>query len=213
MAITKTAYLGGGEKDTFVIYEQIVNPTYHVYLTDDVEHGSHLYSDLIHFFNSASSDTEIHIHLSNTGGSCQSGVKLAHAIKNSSAMTIIHVEAPCYSMGAILALTGKVLDMLPGTFLMFHNYSGGFGGKGGEITTQLQNYNKHSEHMTRYFCAPFLTEAEMKDIAADKDVYIHAEAADMKRRVTRHFNPRPKKNKLPKGAPAILLGNQDDSSI
>lgn len=164
---------------------QEVKSTYTIYLGDTVGHNSARYLKLLQTLKNAQEGDIIHIHMSNFGGACHVGFRIAHNIKASKAKVHMHVEAPCYSMGAILAVCGDELTMCPGTFLMFHNYSGGESGKGGEMKMAIKEYSKHFRDSLEYFCSPFLTEDEITKLVKDIDVYIHAR--NYKKRAKRHF--------------------------
>lgn len=158
-----------------------------VYLGDSVSSDSAEYIDLLKFFYETPETDVVRVHLANFGGACHAGLRIAHAIRNCKAPVVIHVDAPCYSMGAIIALAGSALFMYPGTFLMFHNYSTVEAGKGGEVRSAVGEYEKHFHYSLDYFCSPFLAAPEIKKLRNDQDVYIHAEDSNLRSRLKRHF--------------------------
>ncbi len=172
----------------FKIFSKTRGERHDIYLADDIADDSADYTDLIHFLSDkVSPDDIIQLHLANLGGSTHSGVMLAHAIKRCQATVLISVEAPCYSMGAIIALTGDALTMRPGTFLMFHNYSGGFYGKGREIVDLVTTFNVHIVDSLKHFCYPFLSKKEINVLAKDQDVYVMSTEEKLIDRLKRHF--------------------------
>ena len=58
---------------------------------------------------------------------------------------------------------------------MFHNYSGGTFGKGGEMYDQLVNERKWSENIIRKVYEGFLTEPEIRSILDNKDIWMGGE--------------------------------------
>lgn len=166
---------------------QIITKTIDIYLGSYVEDEVSEYSEILRTLNQAKKDDSVNVHLSNHGGSCSVGFTLCHAIKNCKAKTTMCIEAPCYSMGAILALCGKKLHMEPKTFLMFHNYSTVNRGKGAEVTVSVGEYNKYFLENLKYFATPFLTQDEIQDLINDKDVYVHEQDKSIKARHKRHF--------------------------
>jgi ATP-dependent protease ClpP protease subunit len=58
---------------------------------------------------------------------------------------------------------------------MFHNYSGGTFGKGGEMYDQLRHERKWSETIIRKIYSGFLTEAEIRSILENKDIWMEGE--------------------------------------
>jgi ATP-dependent protease ClpP protease subunit len=160
---------------------------YDVYLSDVVDDRNESYFGLLQILRQVTKDDEVIVYLANRGGSCQVGLMLITAFKHCPAHVTMNVVAPCYSMGACLALCGNALIMQPSTFLMFHNYSGGSEGKGGELLQGTIEYSKHSMEFTKHFCTPFLSPEELKKIENDQDVYVHSNAKDLKSRIRRHF--------------------------
>lgn len=173
--------------DYFKIKTIVSSEEHHIYLSDYVHFETSVYTDLIHFLKNAPANDVVKIHLANFGGSVHAGLQLAHAIKECQALTIVDVSAPCYSMGAILALCGRCVVTRPTSYLMFHNYSGGESGKGAELKTSIGEFSKHFEKILRYFCTPFLTEKEVKSLLKDEDVYVHFDNQEFIKRLKRHF--------------------------
>lgn len=173
---------------SFKIYTKTTARQHDIYLDDDVPDESANYAELLHFLNDAADSTDtVNLHLSNTGGSIRVGLRLCQALKNCKATSVIHAEADCYSMGSIIALCGDALILYPGAFLMFHNYSIWHGGKGGESHTASTEYQNQFLDIMIDFCYPFLSKAEIKRLAEDKDFYVRPKDADLKVRLKRHF--------------------------
>lgn len=148
--------------------------THDLYLGPIVESYSLDYIELLQDLRSFSSEDFVTIYLDNNGGDADMGLRLARAIRACKATTVISLEANSYSAGAVIALSGDMLKMEPGTFLMFHNYSTLNHGKGGE-------YRMHNEEWDRAFwkqavdiICPFLTKREIQQLKDDRDIYIPA---------------------------------------
>lgn len=159
----------------YEIYSKAVAHEHDIYLSDHVGNDAGEYVGLYNFFMNAKDTDWINLHIANFGGACHTGLRLAHAIKHCKAQVIIYVTAPCYSMGAILAVSGTAMQMMPGTFLMFHNYSTVESGKSGEVQAAVNEYNVHFHESLQHFCSPFLTPSEIQALKEDQDVYIHAD--------------------------------------
>ncbi len=158
------------------------NLTLSMEITDEVSE----YYELLHFLQHGAQEGDlIDLNLVNLGGSCYTGVFLAHALKNCRAYVNTNVWFTAASMGAIIALSGDTLNMAPGSTLMFHNYSTMDAGKGHELLTSMVEFKKSWEETFKYFCCPFLTEKDIKNILQDRDMHIHANAAAS--RIERHF--------------------------
>lgn len=173
--------------ELFKIFSRSVGSIHDVFLSDEIHDDSLEYVELIRFLEESKEEDYIQIHLANFGGACHSGLRICHAIKACRAAVIIKVEAPCYSMGAIIALAGDAVVMCPGVYLMFHNYSSTRSGKGSEIKASVQEYEKHFKKSLKYFCYPFLSLKELNKIGRDEDVYIHDDDPNIAARLARHF--------------------------
>lgn len=157
-----------------------------VFLNEEVTEISEYYG-LLEFLATVARDSFVTMHLANFGGSVQAGQALIAAIKRCKAHITMSVDAPCYSMGAILAVAGDDLIFEPATYLMFHNYSGGIHGKGKESLDQAVNFQKIFSRMLHETTTPFLTSREIKTIESDNDIYIYPDDKDLPRRMKRHF--------------------------
>jgi ATP-dependent protease ClpP protease subunit len=71
---------------------------------------------------------------------------------------------------------------------MFHNYSGGTFGKGGEMIDQLQHERKWSERMMRDIYKDFMTTDEIMAMLDNKDFWMDGEE------VVKRLQARIKKN-------------------
>lgn len=171
----------------FKIYKRPLSTQYDIYLSDTVESDSTQYMDLLKALSQASEDDIVHLFLANFGGAVHTGLRIAHGLRNCAATTIVRVEAPCYSMGAIIAVCGDALTMEPGTMLMFHNYSTVEMGKGGEVGAAVEQFNKHFYKSLENLAHPFLTKGEITKLRNDQDVYIHSDDKDLSQRMIRHF--------------------------
>lgn len=145
------------------------------------------HKDLINVLRKAKDGDLVKLRLSSHGGSIQSGYIILNAIKQCRGHVHAEIEAPCYSMASVIALACDSIKFHIGTYLMFHNYSGGFFGKGSEMKDQIENYSKINKDMDNYYCAPFLTKKEIEKLASDSDLYIHWDDKDLKDRIKRHF--------------------------
>lgn len=174
--------------DAFKTYKVDTNSIYDARLSDEIVDSSNLYFELLHFFDNEVKEGDIvNLKLANLGGSMHVGIQIAHAIKNSDATVVTHVISPCSSMASIIALTGNDLIIYPGNHLMFHNYSGGEVGKGGEIESAHKATKKSIKDYYDYFCSPFLTKEEISSIMVDKDLYVHHNSPGLKKRMRDHF--------------------------
>ena len=169
-----------------ILKDRRVCTDYEVHLSEHIE-NNFAYVELLNTLRGASKEDSVTLYLANYGGWCSTGFQLVNAMRDCACGVDVVVDAPCLSMGAIIAVAGKTLTMNPGTFLMFHNYSGGDYGKGKERLDAIKHYHEHFHRHLKAVCSPFLTKAELERIKHDQDVYISADAAETKKRIKRHF--------------------------
>lgn len=161
--------------------------TFDVYLGTGVDLED-CYAELLHLLRrEVKEKDEVVIHLGNFGGSCHLGVQIINAVKHCKGKVHMQVEFPCYSMGAIMAVSGNSLTLEDDTFLMFHNYSGGSYGKGQEKMDAMVHTDAWLKKAFKRRCTPFLTKPELTKLFQDQDVYVHADGKGLKARMKRHF--------------------------
>jgi ATP-dependent protease ClpP protease subunit len=66
-------------------------------------------------------------------------------------------------------------EVTPHSLFMFHNYSAGTFGKGGEMYDQLSFERAWSEKFMREVYADFLTEDEIQSMMHNKDIWMDSE--------------------------------------
>ena len=145
------------------------------------------YEKLIKGLKEATEGDKIDLLVNCTGGRCDVGFMIVQAIRGSKAHIHCVVTYESYSMGSLIAIAGDSMEMLPNTFLMFHTYSGGTGGKSGDMIQHLPNMDSSLKGMFKDVCQPFLTKKEMMSIHKGHDLYVRAEDEDLQNRIKRHF--------------------------
>lgn len=175
-------------EEGFKVYTKMLKRQHDVYLGDSVLDDTSAYNDLMNLLKTeVEREDVVNIYLSNIGGSVTVGLRLCQAMKQCQGTIVVHAEAECQSMGAIISLCGDALVLYPGAFLMFHNYSIGYAGKGGEFHMASGEYQRQFKEIMEHCCYPFLSKAEINKLAEDKDAYIHPTDDDLKKRLKRHF--------------------------
>lgn len=159
---------------------------YIIHLSENID-SNFEYVSLLNTLRQAAAADTVTLYLANYGGQCSTGFQLVNAIKDCKCGVDIILDAPSYSMGAIIALAGKSLVMNPGTFLMFHNYSSGSYGKGKEHADATMHYFNHFHRHLKTVVSPFLDNRELKLLREDHDVYISADDQSVDKRIKRHF--------------------------
>jgi hypothetical protein len=79
------------------------------------------------------------------------------------------------SAATMIFLSGHSYEDTPHSLFMFHNYSAGVFGKGGEMYDQLQFERAWSENFLREVYHDFLTPDEIKSMLDNKDIWLTSE--------------------------------------
>lgn len=175
------------DSEYYKITTKIDSRDFTCYLSDEISPNALDYHEFLTTMSSVKAQDQVTIHLSNFGGAVHSGMRVAHAIRDCAGTTVVVVEGPCYSMGAIIAISGDAVLLKPGTFLMFHNYTSFSIGKGGELRMSVEEFDKAFSALMHYFASPFITKKELERLKHDKDLYVHARTDDFRTRCLRHF--------------------------
>ena len=158
-----------------------------VYMPDEIHEQHEDYYPLFELLASCKAHDVVVLQLSCCGGNVSVGYRICHALRNSQATVLCKVEGPCYSMGAMIAVSGDGVQINPGASLMFHSYTAEHQGKARELMDSVAQYDEYYWTTFSYFCEPFLTAKEVGALKNDKDVYISGSDKDYSRRVKRHF--------------------------
>jgi ATP-dependent protease ClpP protease subunit len=79
------------------------------------------------------------------------------------------------SAATLVFLSGDRYELSDHTMFMFHNYSSGTIGKGGEMYDQITHFRSWSEKLFTSFYKDFLTTDEIKSMLDNKDIWLDAE--------------------------------------
>ena len=112
------------------------------------------------------------------------------------------------SAATLIFLSADRFELSDHTMFMFHNYSSGTIGKGGEMYDQITHFRAWSEKLFASFYKDFLTPEEIKSMLDNKDIWLDAEevAKRLKNRIDAEADeteeePKPKKTR--KKAPPV----------
>lgn len=159
--------------------------SYSIHIWDSIEKYED-YDKLLDELDNIGKDDNVTLSISSPGGRCDVGFMLYDKLAELSNVEVI-VPYPSYSMGALLSLVGNSLELLEGSFLMFHDFSTGHRGKGNEIEKSISAYSEVFRYRFNKICQPFLTKKECEDILEGKDLYVKWNDDNLEQRIKRHF--------------------------
>ena len=135
-------------------------------------------SDYIDWFQRIRAAREsdiIRIHINCPGGDLFTTIQFIQVLKETPATVVMCVEGACMSAATLLFLQADEFTVTDHSVFLFHNYSGGVIGKGGEIYHGVMHERKWTEKLLREAYENFLTEEEISQLLEDKDIWMDAQ--------------------------------------
>lgn len=142
----------------FYISGTIEEPENYVQMFDTIRHAEE--TDVVKFY------------INSYGGDLFTAIQFMRVISESKAKVIASVEGACMSAATMIFLCCDDFEVTPHSIFMFHNYSGGTIGKGGEMIDQLQHERKWSKGLMTEIYQDFLTETEIEHMLDNKDYWM-----------------------------------------
>ena len=133
------------------------------------------YIDWFDTIRNASAVDTIRIYINSPGGDLYTTLQFLRVMSDTEATVITSVEGACMSAATMIFLHGHMQEVTPHSLFMFHNYSAGTFGKGGEMYDQLQFERAWSENFMREVYADFLSEEEIQSMLHNKDIWMDSE--------------------------------------
>jgi ATP-dependent protease ClpP protease subunit len=161
------------KQDERIFNKQLIN-VYEFYLSGEIE-SSEEYIQWFDTIRHAGENDAIKFYINSGGGDVFTAIQFMRALQETSANVIMSVEGICASAATMIMLCGDTFEVSPHSMFMFHNYSGGTFGKGGEMLDQLKHERVWSERLLKEVYVNFLTEQEIGSILDNKDIWMDGE--------------------------------------
>lgn len=141
------------------------------YVSGDIEAPE----DYIEWFDtirSAGENDILKFYINSPGGDLFTAIQFLRVLSDTDANIIVSVEGACMSAATLIFLCGHQFEVSPHSMFMFHNYSSGMAGKGGEMYDRVKHEKDWSEKLMRDIYSDFLTEEEIVSILNNKDIWM-----------------------------------------
>ena len=158
-----------GQKDFFI--DKRVASASDYYLSGNILDPEE-YIEWFEAIRNAQENETITIHINSSGGDLFTAVQFIRVIQESKGYIIASVEGACMSAATMIFLQAHEFIISNYSSFMFHNYSGGTIGKGGEMADQIIFEKKWSEDMMKDIYKDFLTEKEIESMLNGKDIWM-----------------------------------------
>ena len=152
---------------------KILGQLYTLYLVGEITTPED-YVEWYEIIRNASENDVIKIHINSPGGNLFTAVQLMRVMAESQANILTSVEGACMSAATMVFLSGDGFEISEHSMFMFHNYSGGTIGKGGEMYHGMVHERKWSTGLFQDMYTDFLTAEEIADMTNDKDIWLDA---------------------------------------
>ena len=156
-------------------------------------------SEYIHWFETirnASETDVVVIHINSYGGDLFTAIQFMRTFAETKANIVASVEGACMSAATVIFLTAKHFEISKHSMFMFHNYSSGSFGKGGEMYDNIVHEREWSRKLWKDVYTGFLTETEINSILQNKDIWMSGE--EVSKRLEKKFRPKTPAPRAPK---------------
>jgi ATP-dependent protease ClpP protease subunit len=116
----------------------------------------------------------IYLHLNNSGGQLNTGVQIINAMQNSQARVVTILESLAHSLATLIFLAGDEMVVHDHCMMMFHNFRGGFGGKGQEVAAEIEATITWFVTLAQDMYIPFLSQDEFNRIIRGEDLWMQS---------------------------------------
>jgi ATP-dependent protease ClpP protease subunit len=157
------------QKDSFV--GRPIGHVHEFYLSGEID-SSENYVEWFDTIRHAGESDIVKIYINSPGGDLFTAIQFMRVLSETEATVIASVEGACMSAATMIFLCAEQFEVTPHSMFMFHNYSGGTFGKGGEMIDQLQHERKWSEGLLREVYEDFLSEEEITSILDNRDIWL-----------------------------------------
>lgn len=144
------------------------------YLTGTIEEAAN-YLEWFDAIRHAGEHDLIKIYINSYGGDMFTAIQFMRVLADTAATVVCSVEGACMSAATMIFMCGDQFEVTPHSVFMFHNYSGGTIGKGGEMIDQLMHERRWSERLMNEIYKDFMTDVEIKAMLDNKDMWMDGE--------------------------------------
>jgi ATP-dependent protease ClpP protease subunit len=163
--------LNGDKKQTNSFTDKPIGHVHEYYLVGEIEEPGK-YTEWFNQIRHCSPNDFIKIYINSSGGDLWSAIQFMRVIRECKAPVMSSVEGACMSAATIVFLMSDTFEISPHSMFMFHNYSGGTMGKGGEMLDQIKHERKWSEGLLQEIYSDFLKPDEIQAILDNKDIWM-----------------------------------------
>jgi ATP-dependent protease ClpP protease subunit len=155
-------------------YKKTAASVYEFYLSGEVGDAQE-YIDWFDTIRNANATDTIKIYINSPGGDLYTTLQFLRVMGECEGTIITSVEGACMSAATMIFLHGHQHEVTPHSLFMFHNYSAGVFGKGGEMFDQLTFEREWSRNFMSEVYENFLTPDEIQSMLNNRDIWMTSE--------------------------------------
>jgi ATP-dependent protease ClpP protease subunit len=155
-------------------YKKTAASVYEFYLSGEVGDAQE-YIDWFDTIRNANAADTIKIYINSPGGDLYTTLQFLRVMGECEGTIITSVEGACMSAATMIFLHGHQHEVTPHSLFMFHNYSAGVFGKGGEMFDQLTFEREWSKNFMTEVYEGFLTQDEIQSMLNNRDIWMTSE--------------------------------------
>lgn len=167
------------------------------------------YIDWFDIIRHSGKNDNINIRINSYGGDLFTAIQMMRVLNETEATITCSVEGACMSAATLIFLCADRFEVSNYSMFMFHNYSGGARGKGGEMYDNIIHERQWSQKMFSEIYSDFLTESEIESLLDSKDIWMDGDEVmdrlEAKQKLLQKqssvVEPKPKANPKPKAKP------------
>lgn len=142
------------------------------YLNSDIESPDN-YTEWFDIMRHAGEHDFIRIYINSMGGDLFTAIQFMRVLQETPATVVTSVEGACMSAATMVFLCADVFEVSNHSMFMFHNYSGGSFGKGGEMYDNIMHEREWSASLLSDVYKDFLNKKEIESILDNKDIWMN----------------------------------------
>jgi ATP-dependent protease ClpP protease subunit len=144
---------------------------YRLFIGDFMDDSQHGWNEIKDKLMSADPSDFLEVHISSYGGHTSEGIELFNIINTRFKDAQVYLNFG-FSMGALTFLYFKDRTIYENSEIMFHNWSGGFGGKAADIEDHFKHSKKYLNRFFESVLVPYFSKKEIKKILKGKEKWL-----------------------------------------
>lgn len=183
------------DRPTVIRRPAVMAHKYDFYLTRTIDEA-YKYDGWITACEEAEDDDLITVHINSFGGNLETALQIHDALLATKATVHIQIEGACCSGASIIAMAGHRHFVAPNAYMMIHSWSGGVGGKFGNVIENAEFQKKWFRSVMLRCYKSFLSLREITSVLDGKDIWLDSE--DVQKRYNKILNARREQVRLNK---------------